>query len=87
MPSAGRLRAMRRPPPPIEKLSDQLGDYVLAVKCRRCQHTRTTDPHVLAKILGWNVALTSLAQRLRCSKCHAKDCVLSTSHRPRPRGR
>ena len=76
---------MRRSRPPIEKLSDQFGEYVLTVKCRRYQHTRTTDPHVLAKILGLNVSLTSLAQRLRCSECHAKDCVLSTSHRPRPR--
>jgi hypothetical protein len=43
-PPDGTVLRMRRPPPPIDKLSDQFGDYVLTVKCRRCQHTRTTDP-------------------------------------------
>lgn len=78
---------MRRPPPPIEKLSDQFGDYRLHVTCRKCGHSRITDPHVLAKILGWSVSLATLSQRLRCSKCHAKHCELTTSDRPRPRDR
>ena len=72
--------------PPVIRLSDRFGDYLLHVACLRCKHTRTTEPVALARIAGWNVTLAALAKRLRCSSCGAKECELTTSRRPRPRG-
>jgi len=48
---AGMLR-----PPLIQKLSDRFGDYVLVITCRQCKHGRRTEPHALAKLLGWDAA-------------------------------
>jgi hypothetical protein len=42
------------PPDNIRKLSDQFGDYVIDVRCRKCAHQREVNPHVLARIFGWN---------------------------------
>jgi hypothetical protein len=79
------LRAMRRPLN-IEKLSDRFGDYVLVITCRKCLHARRTEPHALAKLLGWDAPLVKVAARLRCSNCGTKDCTLKTESIPRPRG-
>jgi bifunctional non-homologous end joining protein LigD len=48
---------MRRPLQ-IEKLSDRLRDYTLLIKYRRCPHSRSTDPHALAKLMGWDAKLS-----------------------------
>lgn len=77
---------MKGPNPNVTKLSDEFGDYLLSMVCRRCKHTRTTEPHALARVFGWNTELAAIAKRLRCSRCHARDCELIATVRPRPRG-
>lgn len=37
---------------PITKLSDRFADYTLRIRCKKCQHERTTDPHALANAYG-----------------------------------
>jgi hypothetical protein len=74
-------------PAPIKKLSDRFADYDLSIKCRKCGHVRVTEPHALAKILGWEATIESVAARLRCSKCHARgQCELKAQAQRRPRG-
>lgn len=75
-----------RHPATIEKLGDRFGDYVLVITCRQCKHGRRTEPHALAKLLGWDATLKKVAGRLRCSNCGAKDCQVTPETVPRPRG-
>ncbi len=73
-------------PAPITKLSDRFADYTLQIKCRKCGHVRTTEPHVLAKFLGWETPLTTVAERMRRSKCQARgECELTAINTPKPR--
>lgn len=73
-------------PQPITKLSDRFADYTLRIRCKKCGHERHTEPHALAKILGWETSLTTVALRLRCSKCHVRgECELMAGNTPRPR--
>lgn len=76
---------MRRQPT-IEKLGDRFGDYVLVITCRKCKHGRRTEPHAIAKLLGWDASLKTVEMRLRCSNCSAKDCQVTAESIPRPRG-
>jgi|KBSSwiStaDraftv2_1062776.scaffolds.fasta_scaffold13110_5 hypothetical protein len=71
----------------IKKLSDEFGDYLLTIGCRKCRHVRITEPRTLAQIVGWDTPLTTLEKRLRCSSCGGKDCELTANPRPRPRGK
>jgi hypothetical protein len=74
-------------PIPVTKLSDRFADYTLCITCKKCGHVRTTEPHALAKLLGWETPLAIVATRLRCSKCHARDqCELTATNQPKPRG-
>jgi hypothetical protein len=74
-------------PAPITKLSDRFADYLLRIRCKKCGHERTTDPHALAKLLGWETPLTTVASRLRCSKYHVRgECELAATNQPKPRG-
>jgi hypothetical protein len=74
-------------PTPVTKLSDRFADYLLRIRCRRCGHERTTDPHALAKLLGWETPLAVVASRLRCSKCNVRgECELTATSQVRPRG-
>jgi hypothetical protein len=62
---------------PITKLSDDFADFELRITCRKCAHVRLTEPHALARLVGWETPLTIVATRLRCSKCHARgECEL-----------
>lgn len=82
--SDGHLFGM---PSPITKLSDRFADYTLRIRCRKCGHERTTEPHALARLLGWETPLVQVASRLRCSKCHARgECELTAINQPKPRG-
>lgn len=76
---------MRIPKP--TRLGDEFGDYILTIACRKCRHVRAAEPRTLARIVGWEIALTDLAKRLRCSSCGVKDCELTPNPRPRPRGK
>ena len=74
-------------PAPINKLSDRFADYTLRICCKKCGHVRTTEPHALAKLLGWETPLAVVATRLRCSKCHARgQCELEAMSQTKPRG-
>jgi hypothetical protein len=79
-----RFRVM---PAPIKKLSDRFADYTLRIRCQKCGHERTAEPHALAKLLGWEATLTTVAARLRCSKCNVRgECELTAFNTPKPRG-
>ena len=82
---AGNFARMRKPL--VRKLSDQFGDYLLVLKCAKCQHVRSTEPVRVAKIVGWDATLESLTTRLRCAACGAKKVEFEVQRRPRPRGR
>lgn len=84
-----RQRHVGGMPAPITKLSDRFADYILRIKCRRCGHERTTEPHSLAQLLGWEILLTTAASRMRCSKCGARgDSELTAIDLPKSkRGR
>jgi ribosomal protein L44E len=74
-------------PVPITKLSDRFADYTLRIRCRKCGHERTTEPHALAKLLGWETPLATIALRMRCSKCHVRgECELTAINPSKPRG-
>jgi len=67
----------------VTKLSDRFADYTLRITCRKCKHERTTDPHALAKLMGWETPLTTVAARMRCSKCNARgECELTATNTP-----
>jgi DNA-directed RNA polymerase subunit RPC12/RpoP len=73
-------------PVPITKLSDRFADYTLRIRCKKCGHERTTDPHALAKLLGWETPLTTVAARLRCSRCNLRgECELTAMNLPKSR--
>jgi hypothetical protein len=64
-------------PAPIKKLNDRFADYDLTIRCKHCRHERQTEPHMLAKLLGWDTKLTDIAKRMRCSKCNSRgECEL-----------
>jgi hypothetical protein len=63
-------------PPKTSKLADWRIGYAMVIGCRTCKHARRTEPHSLAKLLGWDVPLIVVTSRLRCSNCYAKDCEI-----------
>jgi hypothetical protein len=69
----------------IQKLSDEFGQYILVLKCE-CGHERRADPHVLAKLCGWDARITEVVKRLRCSKCGKKKCTWWAFPASKPRG-
>src|SRR4051812_41015055 len=44
-------------PPKTSKLADWRTGYALVIGCKTCKHARRTEPHSLAKLLGWDVPL------------------------------
>ena len=45
------------------------------------------DPHALARLLGWETALTTVASRLLCSKRNVRGkCELTPMSQAKPRG-
>jgi len=70
----------------IDKLSDEFGQYTLVLKCSECGHERTTEPHTLGRLCGWDARLEDLAKRMRCSKCGKKKCSLRAFPPTKPRG-
>jgi hypothetical protein len=72
---------------PVTKLSLRFADYTLRIRCRKCGHERQTEPHFLAKLLGWETPLTKVAERLRCSRCDVRgECELTAITQTKPRG-
>jgi hypothetical protein len=70
----------------IDKLSDEFGQYTLALKCSACGHERTAQPHTLGRLCGWDARLEDVAKRMRCSKCGLKKCTLQAFPPRKPRG-
>jgi hypothetical protein len=79
--AAGKVWPMHRPPK-TSKLADWRTGYALVIGCRTCKHARRTEPHSLAKLLGWDVPLIVVTARLRCSNCYAKDCEIQVDRQP-----
>jgi hypothetical protein len=69
-------------PPKTSKLADWRTGYALVIGCKSCKHARRTEPHSLAKLLGWDVPLIVVTARLRCSNCYAKDCEIQVDGQP-----
>jgi hypothetical protein len=70
----------------IDKLSDEFGQYQLILKCAECGHERSSDPHTLGRLCGWDAKLSDVAKRMRCSKCGKKKCTLRAIPPSKPRG-
>jgi len=69
----------------IEKLSDGFGQYLIFLKCS-CGHIRRCNPSTLAAFAGWDARLDDVVRRLRCTKCHQKNCTARTVPQQKPRG-
>jgi Zn finger protein HypA/HybF involved in hydrogenase expression len=69
----------------IARLSDHFGQYVIEVRCRKCQHARQLKPEVLARVVGWDAEFARVASRLRCSRCHARSVEVRIGFSRRPR--
>jgi len=63
----------------VRKLSDRNGQYVLFIKCLRCQHYRYAPPQTFVTLLGEHATLDAVAGRLRCSRCSAKDVEVTAT--------
>jgi hypothetical protein len=50
-----------------------------------CGSCREIEPEALARLVGWNVTLKQLAQRMRCSRCGKKAAEVMAAARPRLR--
>jgi hypothetical protein len=65
-------------------MDDCFGQFLMrAVTCGPC---REIEPEALARLVGWNVTLKELTQRMRCSSCGRKAAEVMAVARPRPRG-
>lgn len=73
-------------PAPITRLSDRFAEHGLLIRCKICGLEKVTEPHALAKLLGWETPLTTVALRLRCSKCNVRGkCELTVMNQAKPR--
>ena len=70
----------------VQRLSDEFGQYLLAIKCGGCGHERRAYPNLLAQISGWDAKLEDLEKRLRCSKCGKKGCQIRAIGIQKPHG-
>ncbi len=62
---------------PIEKLSDAAAARRrLWVFCRFCGYSRRADPFELAQTIGQDLALDSLAAKLKCTRCTHKYAAI-----------
>lgn len=77
---------MARSPKKVVRLSDEFGQYSIQLSCLRCRHSRTVYPNALARIFHWETELATIARRMRCSRCNAKQCEISVSFPVKPRG-
>jgi len=68
-----------RPPPEIDRLGDNFGQYVITLKCA-CEHARRAQPATLAAFAGWEARLVDVVRRMRCSKCGERRCSTSVRH-------
>ena len=55
----------------IKKLDDCFGQFLVRVTCK-CGAIREITAEALARLVGWTLALETLAQRMPCSQCGEK---------------
>lgn len=71
-------------------LTDTLADHHVmsrvTARCMACAHVGVIDTWSLGVKLGWETPLTEVESRLRCTRCRARQCKLSTSLRRSSRG-
>jgi ribosomal protein L44E len=70
----------------LKKLCDHFGDYTLVIVCSKCGYRRFSDPHTLARTVGWDTPVEKFALRLKCTRCGANNPLLSGEASTRPRG-
>jgi rRNA maturation protein Nop10 len=70
----------------VERLSDEFGQYTLALTCAACGYERQTTPKTLGRLCGWDARLDDVARRMRCSKCGKKACKARAIPPKKPRG-
>jgi len=71
--------------PHINRLDEELGDFLVRVVCD-CGACREIQPEALVRLVAWNMTLRELALRMRCSRCGRKAAEVVAVARPRPRG-
>jgi transcription elongation factor Elf1 len=69
----------------VKRLSDEFGQYEILFTCARCRHRRMVKPGALSRIFGWDAELATIAKRMRCSRCNAKQCEVDVRGMTRPR--
>jgi hypothetical protein len=57
------------------------GDH-LWPRCHACRHVGVIPPEVLAKIVGYDMPLTGLRARLKCSMCGVRGRVRVETMKP-----
>jgi hypothetical protein len=71
--------------PNVQRLSDQGGQFLIDVRCR-CGYACWIRPKELARRFGWDLDVSKLQPRLRCSKCGSRQPQVRIVAEPRPRG-
>ena len=68
--------------PPVT-LGDAMvkGDHIW-LRCHACRHVAVVRPEVLAQIVGYDMPLTGLRQRLKCRMCGVRLRVRVETIRP-----
>ena len=69
-----------RKTPTVVRLYDNFGQYVLILKCE-CGHVRAAQLRTLAGLCGWDVLLSDVVRRLRCSKWGKRRCTAACDRR------
>ena len=75
-----------RQPLNVKKLSDHGGQYIIALRCDKCRHTRDARPETFARLTGWETPLATILTRLRCSKCGARGATATMRRETRREG-
>jgi hypothetical protein len=69
-----------RPPLKFDKLSHNVGQYIITLSCT-CGHRHRASPRTLAAIAGWDARLEDVLKRMRCSQCGKRGaCRASVVH-------
>ena len=57
----------------LRRLRDYGGCFILSVHCKGCHHEHLIAAEAFAKRFGWDARVPPLLERLRCSRCRARD--------------
>ncbi len=76
---------MPRPLALTDTIADHHAISRVTANCAVCGHVSVLDTWVLGTRQGWDLPLSELAGRLRCSSCGARACRLAVALRRPPR--